>query len=42
MHYMFDVRSARALAPEALSRAFPLHPRLGRHYPRPSRLPART
>eukprot|EP00964_Phaeocystis_antarctica_P060828 scaffold36302_cov60-Phaeocystis_antarctica.AAC.1 len=25
MHYMFEVRSARALAPTALSRAIPVH-----------------
>ena len=43
MYAMFNVRSARALGPQALSRATPLHmPLVCYHHPRPTRLPART
>ena len=41
MGYMFYVRSARALGPQALSRV-PCMPLVCRHHPGPSRLPART
>jgi hypothetical protein len=42
MYFMFYVRSARALAPKPLESALPRARRSRRHYPRPSRLPART
>jgi|SouAtlMetagenome_1021521.scaffolds.fasta_scaffold39061_1 hypothetical protein len=43
MQSMFWVRSVRALPPPSLlSWAFPVHCRLRRHHPTPSRLPDRT
>ena len=43
MSYMFYVRSARALGPQALSRAIPVHAAcVPPPHHRPSRLPGRT
>ena len=39
MRYMFHVRSARALGPQALSRAFPVRAACAASRPKPSRLP---